>query len=670
MLRRRQASLGAAHAPRRGFARCRAGQGRASRGPDRRLATRRSSRRRHLRARDALQSVEGARARRVASTSIPAPSFASDAGAALRREQALLGELRAVKDLIEERFGALAFMEKLQRRPAEARLAQKLLDCGFSPMLVRKLAEGFKASNGDETEWAAQILEKNLRTAAAGEAIEERGGVFALVGATGVGKTTTTAKIAAAFAARHGAAQLGLITLDAYRLGAHEQLRAYGRILGVPVHTAHDRASLDDLLELLAGKKMILIDTAGMAQRDTRTRELLDMLSHRSVQRLLVVNAASQGETIEDVLVAYRAPSCAGIVLSKLDEAIKLGPALDAAIRHRLTVVGIANGQRVPGGLASAVGQRARAACDARRRQRRLEARRGRSEPRVRRLAPERTARWRSTAEASSPLQKTCRSLPAKTRPRACAGCSPARRCASFRSSPTRTSRAAASCSSGSAPRSPSAARAFSSSMPARAPAAPARWRWSISPSASSGCRRRSPTSPRAASRSASSMPRARRARSSSAPRKPRRAATSSSSTRARASSAACSRGGHHESFDGADAPCPIVLAEDRPASVTHAYASMKLLAERAGIVVSELLLGAAPSSPRAERIAAKLASCADHFFAGVLRDWARADPAGDPCEPPGDDLCRIVAARFAQDAAVRDFSHTAERHTVRSVAP
>jgi flagellar biosynthesis protein FlhF len=278
----------------------------------------------------------------------PAPSLASDDGAALRREQALLGELRAVKDLIEERFGALAFMEKLQRSPAEARLAQRLLDCGFSPMLVRKLAEGFKADNGDETEWAAQILEKNLRTAAAGEAIEERGGVFALVGATGVGKTTTTAKIAAAFAARHGVAQLGLITLDAYRLGAHEQLRAYGRILGVPVHTAHDRASLEDLLELLAGKKMILIDTAGMAQRDTRTRELLDMLSHRSVQRLLVVNAASQGETIEDVLVAYRAPSCTGMVLSKLDEAIKLGPALDAAIRHRLTVVGIANGQRVP----------------------------------------------------------------------------------------------------------------------------------------------------------------------------------------------------------------------------------------------------------------------------------------------------------------------------------
>jgi flagellar biosynthesis protein FlhF len=271
-----------------------------------------------------------------------------DAAAALRRDSDLLGELRAVKGLIEERFGALAFMEKLQRHPAEARLAQKLLDCGFSPMLVRKIADGFKADVGDETEWAAQILERNLRTAGAAEAIEERGGVFALIGATGVGKTTTTAKIAAAFAARHGAANLGLITLDAYRVGAHEQLRAYGRILGVPVHTAHDRASLEDLLDLLTAKKMVLIDTAGMAQRDTRTKELLEMLSHRSVQRLLVVNAAAQAETIEDVLVAYRAQSCAGVVLSKLDEAIKLGPALDAAIRHRLQIVGVANGQRVP----------------------------------------------------------------------------------------------------------------------------------------------------------------------------------------------------------------------------------------------------------------------------------------------------------------------------------
>ncbi len=271
-----------------------------------------------------------------------------DAADAQRDRHEMMAELRSMKGLIEERFGVLAFMEKLQRRPAEARLSQKLLDCGFSPALIRKIAEGLSADIADEAEWAAQILERNLVAQGSAAAFEEHGGVYALVGATGVGKTTTTAKIAAAFAAKHGAGNLGLVTLDAYRVGAHEQLRAYGRILGVPVHTAHDRASLEDLLELLGGKKMVLIDTAGMAQRDTRTQELLEMLSHRSIQRLLVINAASQGETIEDVVTAYRGTTCAGVVLSKLDEAVKLGPAIDAAIRHKLKIVGIANGQRVP----------------------------------------------------------------------------------------------------------------------------------------------------------------------------------------------------------------------------------------------------------------------------------------------------------------------------------
>ena len=119
--------------------------------------------------------------------------------------------------------------------------------------------------------------------------------------------------------------------------------------------------------------------------------------------------------------------------------------------------------------------------------------------------------------------------------------------------------------------------------------------------------------------------------------------------------------------FLGDEAPCPIVFAEDRPASVTHAYAAMKLIAERSGFAVTELMLAASPSSPRAPRIAAKLASCADHFFAGVVRDWAWIDPAGDPCEPPGDDLRRIAASRFEKDAALAHFSRTAERRAARA---
>ena len=278
---------------------------------------------------------------------MPQVAAAQHANARLDQED-MMNELRSMKGLIEERFGALAFMEKLNRQPAQARLTQKLLDCGFSPALIRKIGDSLPMDVSEESNWAAGVLERNLMTAEAEAPLEDQGGVYALVGATGVGKTTTTAKIAAAFAAKYGANNLGLITLDAYRIGAHEQLRAYGRILGVPVHTAHDRASLEDLLELLAGKKMVLIDTAGMAQRDARTRELLDMLSHRSIKKLLVINAASQGETIEDVMISYHATLCAGVVLSKMDEAVKLGPALDALIRMKLKVIGVANGQRVP----------------------------------------------------------------------------------------------------------------------------------------------------------------------------------------------------------------------------------------------------------------------------------------------------------------------------------
>lgn len=281
-----------------------------------------------------------------AASELPDLAPAAETG---RREQLdMVNELRSMKGLIEERFGALAFMEKLQRQPRQALLAQKLLDAGFSPGLIRKLVDALPDNATDETAWATGVLERNLVTTEHEPALEEQGGVFALIGSTGVGKTTSTAKLAAAFATRYGAANLGLITLDAYRVGAHEQLRAYGRILGVPVHTAHDRASLEDLLELLAGKKMVLIDTAGMAQRDTRTRDMLEMLSHRSIQRLLVIDASSQGETIDEVIMSWRAAQAKGVVLSKIDEAVKLAPALDALIRHKLKVWSVANGQRVP----------------------------------------------------------------------------------------------------------------------------------------------------------------------------------------------------------------------------------------------------------------------------------------------------------------------------------
>ncbi|MEI8327387.1 MAG: flagellar biosynthesis protein FlhF, partial [Betaproteobacteria bacterium] len=197
--------------------------------------------------------------------------------------------------------------------------------------------------------WVMDVLERNLKTDVGEAKLQDEGGIFALVGATGVGKTTTAAKLAALCVRSHGPNSVGLITLDSSRVAAMEQLRGYGRRLGVVAHLAHDRAALQDLLALLANKKMILIDTAGVAPHDPRKAEVVDdMLDLPHIRRLLVLNAGSHGDTLDDVLASFKGSGVQQAVLSKLDEAVKLGPALDAVIRHGVTLRGVTNGQRVP----------------------------------------------------------------------------------------------------------------------------------------------------------------------------------------------------------------------------------------------------------------------------------------------------------------------------------
>ena len=146
----------------------------------------------------------------------------------------------------------------------------------------------------------------------------------------------------------HGPASVGLITLDTYRVGAHEQLRAFGRMLGVVAHLAHDRAALQDLLNLLGNKKMVLIDTTGLAPNDPRKRGMLDVLDLPGVNRLLVLNAGGHGDSLDDVVSSFKSTGVQQAVLSKTDEAAKLGPALDAIIRHQLVLRGVTMGQKVP----------------------------------------------------------------------------------------------------------------------------------------------------------------------------------------------------------------------------------------------------------------------------------------------------------------------------------
>lgn len=266
------------------------------------------------------------------------------------KEQALLQELQSVKNLIEDRFNTLSWLGQARQNPIQSNLMLKLIRSGYSPSLARAVLERLPddLTAGDSVRWLMEVLERNLKTDAGSRPIYEEGGVYALVGATGVGKTTTTAKLASLCAQIHGPASVGLITLDTYRVGAHDQLRSYGRMLGVVAHLAHDQAALQDLLGLLSGKKMVLIDTTGIAPRDPRKRDMLDILALPHIKRLLVLNAGSHGDTLDDVLTSFKTTGSQQAILSKTDEAVKLGPSIDALIRHQMVLRGVTNGQRVP----------------------------------------------------------------------------------------------------------------------------------------------------------------------------------------------------------------------------------------------------------------------------------------------------------------------------------
>jgi flagellar biosynthesis protein FlhF len=259
-------------------------------------------------------------------------------------------ELNAMKDLIEDRFNTLNWLGQARQNPIQANMMLKLIRAGYSPTLSRTILERMPeaADPTQSLQWVMDVLERNLHTDANGPALHQEGGVFALVGATGVGKTTTAAKLAGLCARTHGPTSVGLITLDSYRVGAQEQLRAYGKMLGIVAHLAHDRAALQDLLGLLSNKKMVLIDTTGLAPRDPRKREMMDLLDLPQIKRLLVLNAGGHGDTLEDTVANFKLPTAQQVIFSKIDEAVKLGPAIDVAIRHQLVLRGVTTGQRVP----------------------------------------------------------------------------------------------------------------------------------------------------------------------------------------------------------------------------------------------------------------------------------------------------------------------------------
>lgn len=264
----------------------------------------------------------------------------------------LAQELKYMRNLLEGQLSGFAWGELARRDPLKAELMRTLLGNGISPQLARRLMDalpdGLDYAKG--IKWLKAAFTHNLRAVEAGADLVERGGIVALVGPTGVGKTTTLAKLAARAVLKYGAAQVALITTDSYRIGAHEQLKIYGRILNIPVHAVKDEAELELTLADLHRSHLVLIDTVGMSQRDRRIAEQIEFLSGRNnrVRRHLLLPATAQSVTLDDIVRAYRGAGMDGVILTKIDEALSLAPAVDCLIRHGLDVHYVTNGQRVP----------------------------------------------------------------------------------------------------------------------------------------------------------------------------------------------------------------------------------------------------------------------------------------------------------------------------------
>src|SRR5450830_238584 len=264
----------------------------------------------------------------------------------------MLSEMRNMRSVIESQLTTIAWGNIQQRDPVKAQVLNTLLSAGFSASLARLLAEKMPANLDIDkaTAWIKNILAINLNTIETETEVLDQGGIFALIGPTGVGKTTTTAKLAARYVMKHGTQNIGLITTDAYRIGGHEQLRIYGKILGVMVHAVKDEADLQIALEELKGKHTILIDTVGVSQRDRMVSEQIEMLSNtkRKIKKLLCLNATNTNETLNEVVRAYQGSGLHGAIMTKMDEAASIGGVLDVTIREKLKIYYVANGQRVP----------------------------------------------------------------------------------------------------------------------------------------------------------------------------------------------------------------------------------------------------------------------------------------------------------------------------------
>ncbi len=260
----------------------------------------------------------------------------------------LSNELKTMKSMLQNQMSSLAWSQSETKDPKKVALLKKLIQLGIGWDLAENLVENVEKKSIQA--WTEILKKLENKVPVSNIDVVDAGGVIALVGPTGVGKTTTIAKMASRFVMRNSASQLALISTDCYKIGAQAQLNTFADLLGVPVHVAATEGELYTLLSSLAKKKLILIDTAGLSQRDslinqqpTKTRMGVD-----SIHNYLVMSAATQLSVMNDVVDSFGKVGLKGCILTKLDEATQLGNAVTILIEKSLPLVYTTSGQKVP----------------------------------------------------------------------------------------------------------------------------------------------------------------------------------------------------------------------------------------------------------------------------------------------------------------------------------